>query len=29
MSELTAVIVDDEQHCRDALSGILERKRDV
>ncbi|MEZ4808498.1 MAG: LytTR family DNA-binding domain-containing protein [Flavobacteriales bacterium] len=26
MSELTAVIVDDEQHCRDALSGILERK---
>jgi len=26
MTELTAVIVDDEQHCRDALSGILERK---
>jgi two-component system LytT family response regulator len=26
MSELTAVIVDDEQHCRDALSGILARK---
>ncbi|MBK6476592.1 MAG: response regulator transcription factor [Flavobacteriales bacterium] len=26
MTELSAVIVDDEQHCRDALSGILERK---
>ena len=26
MSELTAIIVDDEQHCRDALSGILQRK---
>lgn len=26
MSNLTAVIVDDEQHCRDALSGLLERK---
>lgn len=26
MSTLTAVIVDDEQHCRDALSGLLQRK---
>ncbi len=26
MSELTAIIVDDEQHCRDALSGLLERR---
>lgn len=26
MSTLSAVIVDDEQHCRDALSGLLQRK---
>lgn len=26
MTELSAVIIDDELHCRDALSGILERK---
>jgi len=26
MANLTAVIVDDEQHCREALSGLLERK---
>ena len=26
MSELTAVIVDDEQHCRDGLQALLERR---